>query len=311
MPRGGLPLRPGRPPLLPLLAGRGRPAGRLPEPARGVLHGHPGEAHVLADLGHLGRGGRRRRRPAGPGLADRHQPGLHRAQGVRGRGAGRLRVDPGRAGGRLAHGARCAVLGGLPAARGEGRGGLHRAAAGAGHPSPGHVRHRGPEEGLSGPMRFAFKTTYDHDLGLFRDPVQRRWYAGLLAAVLLLPLGLPDYVGDVSLVFIYGLCGLSLMVLAGYTGLVRLGHAAFLGIGAYAHVYFTQDLGLPWIVSVALAAVAAAASGVLVGLPALRMTGVYLTIATLAFALIIQEVFTRWESVTHGLKGRPVDKPVI
>ena len=101
------------------------------------------------------------------------------------------------------------------------------------------------------------------------------------------------------------------MVLAGYTGLVSLGHAAFLGIGAYAHVYFTQDLGLPWIVAVALATVAAAASGVLVGLPALRMTGVYLTIATLAFALIIQEVFTRWEHVTHGLKGRPVDKPVI
>src|SRR5712671_4843675 len=160
-------------------------------------------------------------------------------------------------------------------------------------------------------MRFAFKTTYDHDLGLFRDPVQRRWYAGLLAAVLLLPLGLPDYVGDVSLVFIYGLCGLSLMVLAGYTGLVSLGHAAFLGIGAYAHVYFVQDLGLPWVVAVALAAALSAATGVLVGLPALRMTGVYLTIATLAFALIIQEVFTRWDRVTHGLKGRPVDKPVL
>ncbi len=136
-------------------------------------------------------------------------------------------------------------------------------------------------------MRFAFKTTYDHDLGLFRDPVQRRWYAGLLAAVLLLPLGLPDYVGDVSLVFIYGLCGLSLMVLAGYTGLVSLGHAAFLGIGAYAHVYFVQDLGLPWVVAVALAAALSAA------------------------ALIIQEVFTRWDRVTHGLKGRPVDKPVL
>jgi branched-chain amino acid transport system permease protein len=129
--------------------------------------------------------------------------------------------------------------------------------------------------------------------------------------VLLLPLAIPAYLSDMSMVFIYGLCGLSLMVLAGYTGLVSLGHAAFLGIGAYAHVYFTQDLGLPWIVGVALATVAAAASGVLVGLPALRMTGVYLTIATLAFALIIQEVFTRWERVTHGLKGRPVDKPVI
>ncbi len=160
-------------------------------------------------------------------------------------------------------------------------------------------------------MRFAFKTTYDHDLGLFRDPVQRRWYAGLLAAVLLLPLAVPDYLVDISLVFIYGLCGLSLMVLAGYTGLVSLGHAAFLGIGAYAHVYFWQDLGLPWVVSVALAAVLSAAAGVLVGLPALRMAGIYLTIATLAFALIIQEVFTRWDHVTHGLKGRPVDKPVI
>jgi branched-chain amino acid transport system permease protein len=160
-------------------------------------------------------------------------------------------------------------------------------------------------------MRFAFKTAYEHDLGLFRDAVQRRWYAALLAGVILLPLAVPAYLSDISLVFIYGLCGLSLMVLAGYTGLVSLGHAAFLGIGAYAHVYFVQDLGLPWIVAVALASVLSAASGVLVGLPALRMTGVYLTIATLAFALIIQEVFTRWDHVTHGLKGRPVDKPVL
>src|SRR5258705_4579988 len=160
-------------------------------------------------------------------------------------------------------------------------------------------------------MRFAFKPSSDPDLGLFRDPVQRRWSAGLLAAVLLLPLALPDYLSDVRMVFIYGLCVLSLMVLAGYPGLVSLGHAAFLGIGAYAHVYFVQDLGLPWVVAVALAAALSAASGVLVGLPALRMTGVYLTIATLAFALIIKEAFSRWEHVTHGLKGRPVDKPVI
>src|SRR5499425_1490867 len=146
---------------------------------------------------------------------------------------------------------------------------------------------------------------------MFRDGVQRNWYIALLAGLLVLPRVVPDYTVDLSLVFIYGLCGISLMVLAGYTGLVSLGHAAFLGIGAYAHVYFIHDLHLPWIVSVALACVITAAVGVLVGLPALRMTGVYLTIATLAFALIIQEVFTRWDHVTHGLKGRPVDKPVI
>jgi branched-chain amino acid transport system permease protein len=159
-------------------------------------------------------------------------------------------------------------------------------------------------------MRFVFKTSYGQDLGLFRDPVQRNCYFALFVALLILPRLVPAYLGDIALVFIYGLCGLSLMVLAGYTGLVSLGHAAFLGIGAYAHVYFTQDLGIPWIVSVALAAAVTAAAGVIVGVPALRMTGVYLTIATLAFALIIQEVFARWDRVTGGLKGKAVDKAV-
>ena len=160
-------------------------------------------------------------------------------------------------------------------------------------------------------MRFIFKTTYAQDLGIFRDAVQRNWYLALLLGLLVLPLLIPAYLVDVSLVFIYGLCGLSLMVLAGYTGLVSLGHAAFLGIGAYTHVYVVHDLGLPWVVGVALACVVTAGVGVLVGLPALRMTGVYLSIATLAFALIIQEALTRWERVTGGLKGKAVDKPVV
>jgi branched-chain amino acid transport system permease protein len=160
-------------------------------------------------------------------------------------------------------------------------------------------------------VRFIFKTSYVQDLGIFRDGVQRNWYVVLFFGMLALPLLIPAYLVDMSLVFIYGLCGLSLMVLAGYTGLVSLGHAAFLGIGAYTHVYAIHDLGLPWIVGVALACVVTGISGVLVGLPALRMTGVYLSIATLAFALIIQEVLTRWEHVTGGLKGKPVDKPVV
>ena len=100
------------------------------------------------------------------------------------------------------------------------------------------------------------------------------------------------------------------MVLVGYTGLVSLGHAAFLGIGAYAHAFFLKH-GMPWVPSVVLAVLITTASGLVVGLPALRMTGIYLAIATLAFAVIIQEVFSRWESVTHGFAGMPVAKPVI
>src|SRR5215218_8431222 len=160
-------------------------------------------------------------------------------------------------------------------------------------------------------MRFQFKTSYNQDIRLFKDRVDASWYGLLAVAVLALPFLMSDYyVGEATWVFIYGVCGVSLMALVGYTGLVSLGHAAFLGIGAYAHAYFLQH-GVPWVVSVALAVALTTASGIVVGLPALRMTGIYLTIATLAFAVIIQEVFSRWESVTHGFAGMKVDKPVI
>src|SRR5262249_52892164 len=118
------------------------------------------------------------------------------------------------------------------------------------------------------------------------------------------------YVSEVTWVFIYGICGVSLMVLVGYTGLLSLGHAAFLGIGAYAHAYFLKH-GFPWFGSLALVLLINTVCGIVVGLPALRMTGIYLAIAPLAFGVIIQEVFSRWESVTHGFAGMAVEKPVI
>ena len=160
-------------------------------------------------------------------------------------------------------------------------------------------------------MRFLFKTSYAQDIQIFRDRIDASWYGLLGIAVLALPFLLDDYsVGEITWVFIYGLCGVSLMVLVGYTGLVSLGHAAFLGIGAYAHAYFIEH-GAPWILAVVLAVCITTACGLIVGLPALRMTGIYLAIATLAFSVIIQEVFTRWESVTHGFAGMKVDSPVI
>jgi branched-chain amino acid transport system permease protein len=160
-------------------------------------------------------------------------------------------------------------------------------------------------------MRFPFKTSYNQDIRLFRDKIDAFWYGLLAVAVLVLPLLMDEYyVGESTWVFIYGICGVSLMVLVGYTGLVSLGHAAFLGIGAYAHAYFIMH-GAPWIVAMVQAVVITTACGLIVGLPALRMTGIYLAIATLAFSVIIQEVFSRWESVTHGFAGMKVDKPVI
>ena len=160
-------------------------------------------------------------------------------------------------------------------------------------------------------MRFVFKTSYLQDTRLFRDKVDTAWYSLLGVAVLILPIVLSEYyIGESTWVFIYAIAGLSLMVLVGYTGLVSLGHAAFLGIGAYAHAYFIEH-HVPWLLSATMAVAITTACGIVVGLPALRMTGIYLTIATLAFSVIIQEVFNRWESVTHGLAGRAVPKATV
>jgi branched-chain amino acid transport system permease protein len=100
------------------------------------------------------------------------------------------------------------------------------------------------------------------------------------------------------------------MLLSGYTGLFSLGHAAFLGVGAYTEAVLS-NAGWPFPVSFALAALISAATGVVVGLPALRVKGIYLAIATLAFGFIVVEVFARWESVTGGNAGTHLKAPRI
>jgi branched-chain amino acid transport system permease protein len=94
-------------------------------------------------------------------------------------------------------------------------------------------------------------------------------------------------------------------VLTGFTGQVSLGHAAFLAIGAYT-AGFLQSLGVPFIVYFPAAALITGLVGMLVAIPALRLSGIYLVIATIAFAFIVEEVAARWESVTHGNEGMAI-----
>ncbi len=152
-------------------------------------------------------------------------------------------------------------------------------------------------------MRFLFKTSYRQDIRIFRHNGQRFWYGALLLLVLVAPLALSDfYLGELALVYIYAIAGIGLMLLVGYTGLVSLGHAAFLAIGAYAHTWFLSH-GWPFPLALLKASLITALVGAVVGLPAMRMTGIYLAIATLAFAVIVEQVITRWESVTGGFRG--------
>ena len=124
--------------------------------------------------------------------------------------------------------------------------------------------------------------------------------------LLIAPFVLSSYLmSQVVFVCIYAIVGVGLMMLAGFTGQVSLGHAAFLGIGAYTDAYL-QQYNVPFAVYFLAAGLLTGAVGALVGFPALRLKGIYLAIATLAFAFIVEEIFARWECVTHGNEGMRV-----
>src|SRR5437667_12217301 len=140
----------------------------------------------------------------------------------------------------------------------------------------------------------------------------RRRLGGVTLAVLgvlLLPLpGAADnYVLYVmTRLFVYVLVALGLNLLVGYTGQVSLGHAAFFAIGAYTAAVLAESWRWPSALCVVAAAALAAGVGYLLGLPCLRLTGLYLAMATLGFTLIVQELLLQLSVITHGSEGMKV-----
>ncbi len=160
-------------------------------------------------------------------------------------------------------------------------------------------------------MRFIFKTDYGQDINLAKHGGHIFWYSVLMALLLAAPWVFPEYwLAQLTFVLIYSVAGLGLMLLAGFTGLFSMGHAAFLGVGAYTQAVLT-NAGVPFPIALACAAGLSAAVGLVVGLPALRVKGIYLGIATLSFGFIVEEVLARWESVTGGNAGIHIKKPDI
>ncbi len=155
-------------------------------------------------------------------------------------------------------------------------------------------------------MRFIFKTDYAQDLQLFKHGGQTFWYGALAVALVFVPWLLsPYFVSQVTFVLIYSIVALGLMLLSGFTGQISLGHAAFLAVGAYTEGVLAAK-GWPFPFSMAAAALTAGIVGVIVGTPALRVKGIYLAIATMAFNIIVEEVLARWESMTGGNTGLQV-----
>ena len=160
-------------------------------------------------------------------------------------------------------------------------------------------------------MRYLFKTGYDQDIRIVKHGGQAFWYGLLGLFLLAAPWLLSEYVlAQLVFVLIYAVVGLGLMLLAGFTGQFSIGHAAFLGVGAYTQAVL-GNAGWPFPLALACAAALSAIVGIVVGVPALRVKGIYLGIATLAFGFIVEEGLARWESVTGGNAGLHVQSPSL
>jgi branched-chain amino acid transport system permease protein len=138
------------------------------------------------------------------------------------------------------------------------------------------------------------------------------WPTILVVALIALPLVAPRY-----WIYFAGLLGINIIathglnIMMGYTGLLSLGHAAFVGVGAYAAALAQIHLGLPFYIAIPLAGVAAAVIGIGFGLPSLRIRGLYLVIATLAAQFILHFIFVHWQSVTNGDVGLTVQPATL
>ena len=155
-------------------------------------------------------------------------------------------------------------------------------------------------------MRFLFKTDYEDDIRLFPHSGYLVSYGLLTAVLLVAPYALSSYLmSQLVFVCIYATVGVALLILTGFTGQASLGHAAFLAIGAYTAAYL-QKYNVPFPVYFLAAGLLTGIIGAMVGFPALRLTGIYLVIATISFALIVEEILARWESVTNGNEGMRV-----
>jgi branched-chain amino acid transport system permease protein len=150
-----------------------------------------------------------------------------------------------------------------------------------------------------------FKTTYEADMAFYPLPVAR-WAAAVLAVIffLVLPLTLHEYYLSVAnLVWVAVIGALGLNILVGYTGQVSIGHGAFMSVGAYTAANLATRLDSPWPVNLLAGGLMAAAVGAIVGIPSLRIKGLYLAIATLAGQLIIEWTINHVTFISGGVQA--------
>ena len=141
----------------------------------------------------------------------------------------------------------------------------------------------------------------------------RRLWVGLLIVVcLVVPLFLSSYmVYIMCLLAIYAIVAVGLNILMGYAGQISVGHTGFFAIGAYTSGIAMLSLGLPFWIALPLAGLVSGGIGFLLGVPALRLSGFYLAVATLGFGITVPLVILNTESISGGHMGLNPPRPTL
>ena len=156
-----------------------------------------------------------------------------------------------------------------------------------------------------------FHESYRYDERIFQTWFVKAWLIAFLIACALFP-----FVGSKYMISIMTEVGIAIIachglnILTGFTGQISLGHAAFLGVGAYTCSILIEH-GVPFIIALPMAGAMAAMVGMIFGIPSLRLRGLYLAIATIAAQFIIEFTIRRWDSLTGGVEGMFVEPGIL
>ena len=158
-----------------------------------------------------------------------------------------------------------------------------------------------------------YKTTYARDMALYPLPIARWTVAAVVLLLCVAPFALHEYyISILNLIMVATVGALGLNILVGYTGQISIGHAAFMSVGAYTAANLAVKLGLPFWLTLPAGGLMAAAIGALVGIPSLRIKGLYLAIATLAAQLIIEWTINHTPAISGGVQASiEVPRPAL
>ncbi|MCP4298925.1 MAG: branched-chain amino acid ABC transporter permease [Proteobacteria bacterium] len=155
------------------------------------------------------------------------------------------------------------------------------------------------------------KRDYYEDIELFPGWVEIFWFSLLLIFLGCFPLFTNNYfIYVANFMAINIIVALGLNILVGYTGQISLGHAGFFAVGAFGTFTLMHELSFPFLLALLTAAMISALLGLLIALPALRLEGPYLSIATLGFGLTITQIIGMIE-VFGGRTGLHAPKLII